>query len=1037
MAQLPIDEALNRFKDNEGRLDQFINGDDGYTLSNGVQVESIPAFLERVEGEIEQTTGAVASNLALSESAKLAAETARNIAQNSSKIFETTADAISKGVSGLTSIVGGSGGTNGTFDLAFSGGAGTGAAGRFTVAGGAVVSYIITATGRGYTSAPTVSFAASSGLTGASATVVIADNTSSGEYFYVPKNAPNSTIVDLYKNNAGTAVYVNSISASGANIQLSAGLAGLANFIVTAESVPEFSRGVYSAYSNTLVNTIFGWKSPFKHNGKTFNAVRMTMKASGKGIIRVEVQKSDGSIIASGEFETIGQTMATTYIIPLNRIVSELALNDVGYIVYYNESGVGVYPGYPAGGAYDGSDADPNTYREQYYPASKVWTNAGPIGNYRTQFDLINLAVAGNEAKARNVGGINAANEIRWGVIPYRMWEHPRGDSEMLGDATYAFGNAIGCYEYFDQQAIINAVEYGIWSSQSVDIEWKLWLRDTTTPFNMSSTAADASGTIAAGGFPLSNELYNLNLPTPIKVNAGKYVFVMFRAVNDSTMNIRRFTTAGSAPTRHAWPFTLTPGWNATFAYSSLPAYNQAAARFLFESEELRKSSFNVDSSNVPYSGAGIAGDNVKAAIDELSQTEIVMPPYIFGVQSRECNVYFDNLFIDDAKDYGINVETSASIGTHQDERYTLTPSGALSSGTLTVEAYQKRTGKLITSKVAQLRAAASSAGSGANKKVIVVGDSLTSAGVITQTLLDIAGSDVMGVTLLGTQGTAPNKHEGRGGWKVNDYTTAGQTFYEFTVSGVVVAPDINATEYSHNGSVYRVQTLNLSGGAGTIICSVTSGGAPLSSGTLTKVSGNGDATITFTNAVPVSGNPFWFSGALNFAQYLSANSIATPDWVFIMLGTNDVASIASDSSALSTADGAFVKLDNLIASIKAANANVKIGLMIPPPPSATQDSFGNNYGTTLLRWRFKRNILIWARQLIAKYSGQEASRVYVVPVNTALDTVNNMLRNSATPVNSRNSATTIARQSNGVHPATSGYQQIADAVWSFLKYYA
>ncbi len=956
MAQLPIDEALNRFKDNEQRLDQFINDEAGYTSSNGVPVESIPAFLERVENEIDATTGAVASNLALSESAKLAAQSARDIAQNSSRIYVDTAAGIAA--------------------------------------------------------------------------------TTNGQYFYVPKNSPNSTILDLYKNNAGTAVFVNSISASNANVQLSANLAGLANFIVTAESIPEFSRGVYSAYSNTLVNTVFGWKSPFKHNGKTFNAVRMTMKASGKAVFHLEIQKSDGSILASGDFETIGQTTATTYVIPLNRIVTELAVNDIAYIAYYNEAGAGVYPGYPAGGAYDGSDADPNVYKEQYYLASKVWTNVVPIGNYRINFDLFNLAVAGNEAKAR-IGGINAENEIRWGLIPYKMWEHPRGDSEMLGDATHAFGNAVGLYEYFEEQAIINAVEYGIWSSQSVDIEWKLWLRDTTTPFNMSSTAANASGTIAAGAFPLANQTYKLELATPIKVNAGKYVFVMFRAVNNSTMNIRRFTTAGSAPARHAWPMTLTPGWDATFAYSSLPAYGQAAGRFLLESEELRGGSFVLNAANVSYSGAGIAGDTVKEAIDELSLTELVMPPYVFGVQSRELNVYFDNLFLDDAKDYGINVETSASIGTHQDERYTLTPSGALTSGTLTVEAYQKRTGKLITSKVAQLRAAASSAGSGLNKKVIVVGDSFINAGVITQTLIDVAASDVMGVTMLGTQGTTPNKYEGRGGWNVNDYTTAGRTFYEFTVSGVVVAPDINATEYSHNGSVYRVQTLNLTGGAGTIICSVTSGGAPLSSGTLTKTSGNGDATITFTNAVPVSGNPFWFSGALDFAQYLSTNSFAAPDWVFIMLGTNDVASITSDATALSTADAAFVKLDNLIASIKAADANTKIGLMVPPPPSATQDSFGNNYGTTLLRWRFKRNILIWARQLIAKYSGQEASRIYVVPVNTALDTVNNMLRNSATPVNSRNSATTIARQSNSVHPATSGYQQIADAVWSFLKYYA
>lgn len=64
----------------------------------------------------------------------------------------------------------GSGGANGTFALAFTGGTGTGAAGTFTVTGGAVTAIALTNRGV-YTVAPTLSFAASSGLTSAAATV--------------------------------------------------------------------------------------------------------------------------------------------------------------------------------------------------------------------------------------------------------------------------------------------------------------------------------------------------------------------------------------------------------------------------------------------------------------------------------------------------------------------------------------------------------------------------------------------------------------------------------------------------------------------------------------------------------------------------------------------------------------------------------------------------------------------------------------------------------------------------------------------------
>lgn len=66
----------------------------------------------------------------------------------------------------------GSGGTDGTYSLGFSGGSGTGAAGTYTITGGIVVSTTITAGGTGYTSAPTVSFP-SGGIIGAAGTAVL------------------------------------------------------------------------------------------------------------------------------------------------------------------------------------------------------------------------------------------------------------------------------------------------------------------------------------------------------------------------------------------------------------------------------------------------------------------------------------------------------------------------------------------------------------------------------------------------------------------------------------------------------------------------------------------------------------------------------------------------------------------------------------------------------------------------------------------------------------------------------------------------
>lgn len=124
------------------------------------------------------------------------------IGQSSRGIFATTTKALSKGVSGGTITAPGSGGTTGTYALAFSGGGGSGAAGFFTVSGGKVIAIQMTAPGDSYTSAPTLSFAACPGLTGASGVATIATNVSVGQYFSVPVSGSNDALI-LYRVDAG------------------------------------------------------------------------------------------------------------------------------------------------------------------------------------------------------------------------------------------------------------------------------------------------------------------------------------------------------------------------------------------------------------------------------------------------------------------------------------------------------------------------------------------------------------------------------------------------------------------------------------------------------------------------------------------------------------------------------------------------------------------------------------------------------------------------------------------------------------------
>lgn len=133
------------------------------------------------------------------------AGSARDASFGLSGIYATQADGVSNGVSAITGLVAGSGGTPGQYDAIFTGGAGSGAAARIVVgAGGTVTSITLTAKGRGYTSAPAISFANATGLTGASATAVIAQNTISPALFGVLSGVAGETTIIYQATGVGT-----------------------------------------------------------------------------------------------------------------------------------------------------------------------------------------------------------------------------------------------------------------------------------------------------------------------------------------------------------------------------------------------------------------------------------------------------------------------------------------------------------------------------------------------------------------------------------------------------------------------------------------------------------------------------------------------------------------------------------------------------------------------------------------------------------------------------------------------------------------
>lgn len=513
-------------------------------------------------------------------------------------------------------------------------------------------------------------------------------------------------------------------------------------------------------------------------------------------------------------------------------------------------------------------------------------------------------------------------HEVRGSYVPYKQFTSADDEAELIGNAEYNYA-VLGLYETMTQDTVFDAIKAGMWTTTTPsDILWRLFIRNDTNSFNTSTTTPDDSGTISAAQFPVVNSLYTLNLNRPIYAAAGKVVFLVFRKANGTDVSIRRWTTG----TRHAFKLAAGSAWPSSMSASTLPTYGQAGIQLTLGAETVGTTPETLD---------------------------IVLPPTIYSVAGKEANVYFDNLISQDASDYYWDV--ICSYGIQQQERWTSNLDATAATTTMTVSAYQKGEESPIASVTAAYVQKAASAGTGLNRKVLIIGDSTTAGGVTTGELVNLFSTDAMAITLLGTKGSGSNKHEGISGWTVSKFYT--------------------------------------------------------------------DPT-----------SPFYFGGAFNFSTYMSTNGYASVDWVLINLGINDVFNLTSDAAVDSTAATMISQLEAMILNIHVFNANVRVGIAVTTPPIATQDGFGTNYGCGQNRWRFKRNILRLARKLIDAFQGRgaTASKVYIVPLLTCIDTLHNMVKVTVT-ANSRTSDT-VTRLNNGVHPDTAGYYQCADAYYFFLK---
>lgn len=573
-----------------------------------------------------------------------------------------------------------------------------------------------------------------------------------------------------------------------------------------------------------------------------------------------------------------------------------------------------------------------------------------------------------------------------------------------------------------------NYIKANVWCTTVEPIQYRVYYgakvaTDTrgASVLQANVTSPDYSG--VCKNFPAadSGSAQEIQLDQVISIPPNVPFVIVFRSDTIKVINTRYFGTATGNLESRGFNFSNGTGdWGtAPIAVTSPPtppasAYVSAGFQLLLK---------------VATSGGG--NPPVQQYVPE-----VFLPPKIYVMEGLEGNIFLENTMVVDHNLYDFDFNCSKGMHKRRGWRFKPVANDGLGTFSLSLSVIDKHTGLQLAVATSQVVIVSKNANSGITKKVQGIGDSRIASGGITQGILNNASTDVMGITLIGTRGTAPNLHEGRGGWTINDYTTVGRTYYLFTVSGITTAPAINATIYTFNGGEFTVQETNLSNGSGTLLCSFT-GLAPTNgaTGTLSKKDAAmiGDSTIAFSNVQSQSGNPFWNAAAskVDYQNYLSTYNLQTPDDVFISLGVNDTFSLTSDQAAIDFCTTGFPKLDTLINSILAVNSTIRVAVC-SPPTYASQDAFGYNYACGQTSKRAKRNIAIFNKLLSAYYSGKEASRIYFVGAGTNVDTENNYPE-SPVAVNARNPKTVI-EQANGVHSSFAGYFQESDVLTPYFK---
>ena len=429
---------------------------------------------------------------------------------------------------------------------------------------------------------------------------------------------------------------------------------------------------------------------------------------------------------------------------------------------------------------------------------------------------------------------------------------------------------------------------------------------------------------------------------------------------------------------------------------------------------------------------------NIASRIDipspESETVDISLPDKIYAIVGDTLQLFFRGI-IKAIDPYKYNIVVSCSKGKQYPRYFEYTPAAQDVGQTNFAITVKDNNRKIISTKQCLLITKNTVASPSDTINVACFGDSLTAGGTwckeAHRRLVESDGSPVgkglTNIQFVGSKKIGTTGYFGVGGWTWDSYTTQGKPAYRFQVSGVSSLA-VGAV-YTNNGNTFTIMEVNVTAGSGNILCSVSSlTPAPTNSGTLTKSSGTGDSTIAFSSYSQDTQNPLWDYGAnkMTFIPYANAVADGNIDVVYALLSWNGQTPGKENFSDVITKIKIFA--DTLHSEFP--NAKLKImGIQVP----SVNGGMGANYGAIGTSYADGYGMVVTAlnqNKAYQDFANSEGYKDFVefVNISAEFDTEYNMPY-SEVNVNTR-STVKEKRGTNGVHPSTEGYYQIADTVF-------